>query len=170
MAGKKKQDHKEASADAPKSEPEPSRPYKEADQALQPEPDMALINEQLQNQNIALQKAYTAKENELRNNQIQFKQLALSQQHAPAPTPDQSQLDEPIKFTRRTVLDLINEGVQLMKSMGIGSGSQLTAEQIMYMEMGKRMNEKATDKILNSIFNHTELKAMKEKNNEYGVA
>ena len=37
MAGKKKQDHKEASADAPKSEPEPSRPYKEADQALQSE-------------------------------------------------------------------------------------------------------------------------------------
>jgi hypothetical protein len=54
--------------------------------------------------------------------------------------------------------------------MGLGSGSHLTQEQIMYMEMGKRMSDKATDKILNSIFNSSELKAMKEKNNDYGVA
>ena len=159
MAGKRKQDHKEVIASTPKSEPKPSRPDKEAAQVV---PDMALINEQLQNQNIALQ-------NELRNMQIQFKQFTLNQ-HAPDPTPDPSQLDEPIKLTRRTILDLINEGVQLMKSIGVGSGSQLTPEQIMYMEMGKRMSDKATDKILNSIFNHSELKAMKEKNNDYGVA
>ena len=162
MAGKKKStDHKEASAPTPKSAPEAIMPDKEAHLDFQPAPDMALINEQLQNQNIALQKAYTAKENELRNNQIQFKQLALSQQHAPAP--DQSQLDEPIQFTRRTILNLINECAQLMKTMGLGSGSQLSAEQIMHMEMGKRVNEKVTDKILNQFFNKNEIQNLKEK-------
>ena len=125
--------------------------------------EQAQMLEQLQNQNIALQ-------NELRNTQIQFKQMALNQQHAPEPTPDTSKLDEPIKFTRRNIMEIANEFLQFAKSMGVGSGSQLTPDQIMYMEMGKRLSDKATDKILNSIFNHTELKAMKEKNNDYGVA
>ena len=156
MAGKKKMQK-----EVPRAEPEIEESGQKEVSAA--EPDMILINEQLQNQNTALQ-------NELANVRIQFKQMALNQQHAPEPAPDKSQLDEPIKFTRRTILDLINEGVQLMKSMGLGSGSQLTPEQIMFMEMGKRMSDKATDKILNSIFNSSELKAMKEKNNDYGVA
>ena len=154
---KKKRDHKEVIASTP-AEPE----IEASGQKEVPE-EQAQILEQLQNQNIALQ-------NELRNNQIQFKQLALSQQHAPEPAPDKSQLDEPIKFTRRNIMEILNEFLQFAKSMGLGSGSQLTPEQIMFMEMGKRMSDKATDKILNSIFNSSELKAMKEKNNDYGVA
>ena len=152
MAGKKKpKDRKEVVQRTPAEPDFEASGQKEVPGA---EPDMVLINEQLRNQNIALQ-------NELRNNQIQFKQLALSQQHAPAP--DNSKLDEPIKFTRRTILDLINEVTQLLKTTGLGSGSQLTAEQIMHMEMGKRVNEKVTDKILNQFFNKNEIQNLKEK-------
>ena len=163
MAGKKKQDHKEVVRPLEDTPAEPDIQASGQKEVPGAEPDMVLINEQLQNQNIALQ-------NELRNTQIQFKQMALNQQHAPDPAPDSSKLDEPIKFTRRNIMDIAGEFLQFAKSLGLGSGSQLTPEQIMYMEMGKRMSDKATDKILNSIFNSSELKAMKEKNNDYGVA
>jgi len=157
MAGKKKMDRKEVIASTP------TEPEIEPSGQKEVPGEQAQILEQLQNQNIALQ-------NELRNTQIQFKQMALNQQHTEEPAPDKSQLDEPIKFTRRNIMEIVNEFLQFAKSMGLGSGSQLTPEQIMFMEMGKRMSDKATDKILNSIFNSSELKAMKEKNNDYGVA
>ena len=157
MAGKKQKDRKEVMQHTP------AEPDFEASGQKEVPGEQAQMLEQLQNQNIALQ-------NELRNTQIQFKQMALNQQHAPDPAPDSSKLDEPIKFTRRNIMDIAGEFLQFAKSLGLGSGSQLTPEQIMYMEMGKRMSDKATDKILNSIFNSSELKAMKEKNNDYGVA
>jgi len=148
LAGKKK-DRKEVIASTP-AEPE----IDESGQKEVPG-EQAQILEQLQNQNIALQ-------NELRNNQIQFKQLALSQQHAPEPAPDTSKLDEPIKLTRRGLLDFANDFIQFTKSTGLfNQQNQMNQDDQVNLALGRQVHGKVLDKMLNVLFDKSQLKDMK---------